>query len=99
MKEIISLQSVIWNKQIISLNQRKIFLIHITNAPRDCAKETSFKYFFNLKKFSVWINKIFLSFNDIFYLKQQNISLNKIRKINKNICLNQTNISLTVHQY
>ena len=31
MKEIISLQSVIWNKQIISLNQRKILLIHITH--------------------------------------------------------------------
>ena len=41
MKEIIYLQSVIWNKQIISLNQRKIFLIYITNMPCDCTEETS----------------------------------------------------------
>ena len=31
MKEIISLQPIICNKEIISLNQRKIFLIPITN--------------------------------------------------------------------
>ena len=41
MKELIYLNSVIWNKQIFSLNQRKIFLIYITNAPGDCAEETS----------------------------------------------------------
>ena len=41
MKKTISLLSVIWNKQVISLNQRKIFLIYITNAPGDCAEETS----------------------------------------------------------
>ena len=37
MKKIISLQTVTLNKQIISLNQRKIFLIYITDTPCDHA--------------------------------------------------------------
>ena len=40
-KIIISLQLLISNKQIISLNQGKIFLIHITQAPHDFAEEIS----------------------------------------------------------